>query len=123
MKKLFLLITLLLFSLQGFCQERRSSVEISRIVTTKVNNSIQVDIFFPESIDPRTITTDTILINDKPLSKNTKITFNREGTQIRFLIELNDSFSLRLENVKTNLQKLVSSEKILLTGEIEWKKS
>lgn len=121
MKKSFLLFTLLVFSTLLFSQSTNAET-INRIVTTTVNNGTQIDVFFGESINPNTLSSSTILINDKPVNGNTKFVFNRDGTQVRFTVEAEGSFTIQFKNLRTNSGKTVTSEKINLNGDSTWKK-
>ncbi|MCQ2590804.1 MAG: hypothetical protein MJ179_10305 [Treponema sp.] len=123
MKKLFILFTLLFISFNGFSQNAVQENFVDRIVTTKINNTIQVDIFFTEPVNPKTISASTIYINEKNINANTKFIFNREGTQVRFVIDYAESFLLKLINVETISRKNISLESINLNGASQWKKS
>lgn len=120
MKKLFFIFSILLFISPLFSQNNND--DINRIVVTSVNNGTQIDIFFEESINPKTLSSNTILINNSQINQNTKFIFNREGTQVRFVIESQTSFTLQLTNVKTNSGKIINTTEISLNGDSTWKK-
>lgn len=120
MKKLFFILSFLLVISPLFSQNNND--DINRIIVSSVNNGTQIDIFFEESVNPKTLSSSTILINDTPINSNTKIIFNRDGTQVRFVIESQSSFTLQLTNVKTNSGKTINTSQILLNGDSTWKK-
>lgn len=122
MKKLIFLL-LLLLPVNFFSQNMGTASSLEKIVTTTVNNSIQIDLFFTEPVNPKTISSATIFINGKNVNSNTKFTFNRDGTQVRFLIDYTDTFNLKLENIQTITQKNISTDTIYLDGATLWKKS
>lgn len=124
MKKLNILLLLLFISFNSFSQNNnQTESQLERIITTRINDSIQIDLFFAEPVNPKTITSANIYINGKNINSNTKFTYNRDGTQVRFLIDYTDSFSLKLENIQTNTQKLITTDIIILNGATTWKKS
>ena len=124
MKKLNILLLLLFISFNSFSQNNnQTESQLERIITTRINDSIQIDLFCAEPVNPKTITSANIYINGKNINSNAKFTYNRDGTQVRFLIDYTDSFNLKLENIQTNTQKLITTEIILLNGATTWKKS
>lgn len=124
MKKLIILLSLLFLSVNFYSQNNnQGESSLEKIVTTKVNDSIQIDLFFAEPVNPKTITAANIFINGKNINPNTKFTYNRDGTQVRFIIDYTDSFNLKLENIQTITQKIISTETILLNGATSWKRS
>ena len=124
MKKLNILLLLLFISFNLFSQNNnQTESQLERIITTRINDSIQIDLFFAEPVNPKTITSANIYINGKNINSYTKFTYNRDGTQVRFLIDYTDSFNLKLENIQTNTQKLITTEIIILNGATTWKKS
>lgn len=124
MKKLIILFTLLFISTNIFSQNMvQNNTALERIETKTINNSIQIDVFFSEPINPQTISSATIFIDEKKINSNTKFIFNREGTQVRFLIDFTENFCIRFQDIKTINQKIISTESIYLNGATQWKKS
>lgn len=124
MKKLIILFTLLFISTNIFSQNMvQNNTALERIETKTINNSIQIDVFFSEPINPQTISSATIFIDEKKINSNTKFIFNREGTQVRFLIDFTENFCIRFQDIKTINQKTISTESIYLNGATQWKKS
>lgn len=120
---LFIFTTFSIYSQSNDYLSNASSNLLTNITCVSNNNTTtQIDIFFEESIDPKTVTCDSILINNKSLNSTTKFIYSRDGKQIRFIIEYKDSFTLQLINVKTNSQKIITTKKITLNGDSEWKK-
>lgn len=124
MKKKFLFVLFYFLLSSFFCFSQNSNLYgVKAVFTSSSSKSIQIDIFFEESINPKTLTFQNIFINDKPINENTKFIFNREGNQLRFIIDKLDSFSLQINHIKTNTGKTISCEKIYLNGDTQWKKS
>lgn len=120
MKKFIISILFTLLTFSFFAQDNSSA--INKIVTSSVNNGTQIDIFFEESINPKTLSSSSVLINGENLNPNTKFTFNREGNQVRFIIDSKSNFTIQLINVRTNTGKTVTNETIKLSGDQTWKK-
>ena len=125
MKKIITLFACLFISLCVFAQGPSSKSEnedlVYKIVTKSVNENIQIDLFFSESINPKSVHSSNILVNGNPI-KNTKFTFNRDGNQVRFIIDSNSDFEFELKNIKTNSGKTITTKTIKLSGDSEWTK-
>lgn len=80
----------------------------------KTDNGIQIDIFFSEPVNPASFVGKNVLINSKPLSSETRTVFNREGTQVRFLVRAEFPVELKIEGVKTSTGNTVAEKKITL---------
>ena len=122
MKRIIALCLIAIFSLSAFAQKSRGYEDslITQIVTKQAGSSVQINIFFSESINPRTLVPQAILINGVPLNPNTKFMFNREGTQVRFNIEFTGSFTLKLNHLMTNSGREISTGTIALNGDSIW---
>lgn len=120
MKKIIFLLSFLIFSSLVFAQNISHP---EKIQTTTVNDFIQIDIFFNEPINPKTITFQNILVNENQIGSTTKFIFNRDGTQVRFKIDFKDNFTLKLQNIKTINGNNIFTDIIYLNGDSTWKKS
>lgn len=107
MKKLLsiLFIGLLLTSF-SFAQQARKSTQNKDSAVTEISvrtsgTLVQFDIFFSSPIDTRSLASSNITINDKPFdSRGAKITFNRECTQIRFVLKATLPVSITVDGIK-----------------------
>ena len=121
MKRIISVLLIAIFSFMAFAQNGRPNNNlVTRIVTKTEGSSVQINIFFSEAVNPRTLGPQSILINGNPINNNTKFMYNREGTQVRFYVELNGSFSLKLIHLMTNSGKEISTGTIPLNGDTVW---
>lgn len=115
MKKLILFILVINLIISVFAQTKNVESQNYRGQRTYVQkeNPLTQDIYFVQDmlfevkfstpVDPRTLKPENILLNEKPLSPETKITFNREGTVARFSISQKNysSCTIKISGVKT----------------------
>lgn len=65
-------------------------------------NTILLEIFFNQSINPRTVDNDSILLDDEPLPDDTRFMFNRKGDIIRIILDFDDDdFLLTVQNIRS----------------------
>lgn len=109
MKKHVIVCTFLFFLFSVFAQsegyrgQRKTldNVECKITNATYSSNTKSLDIFFSVAVDPRTVSSNNIFIDNSPISKNAKITFNKDGTQVRISISNAPPFSLKISNIKS----------------------
>lgn len=114
MKRFNILLIILFFSFTLFAQGLSG---ITKITTHSDNSSTQITVYFSESINPRTVNSNSIFINGNPINSNTKFIYNREGTQVRFNIPIQDSFSIQFIHLITNSGKEITTDLIYLSGD------
>ena len=126
---LFLLLAI--FCGQGFCKEdkgpvpmhqnfparrfenfrgkrkplRKESCRLIRInvipVTEDGKEFVALELFFNQSIDPRSVHNKNILVNSLALSPRHKILFNKSATCMRIVLERDDFFSLSVDGIRS----------------------
>lgn len=108
MKKLYSLIILLIISLfaltaqpEGYRGQRKTLDNIPcRVRRVDFDSSSKaLDIYFSSAIDPRSVRPESITINDSPV--RSKITFNRDGNQVRVIIDQKSPFTVRISGIKS----------------------
>ena len=124
MKKTFLILAFVLFlpavlSSQAKyrgqrVQESSENGEVLSAQAKRVEGGIQIDVFFSTAVNPATFGGKNVLVNSKPLSSAVKPVFNREGTQVRFVVNADFPIELKIEGVKTGGGNTVASKKITL---------
>ena len=78
------------FSVQGIKTERATK------------NEVNVEILFSQSINPRSLSQDSILVDGAAISKKTNFSFNKKGDTIKIKIPMkNKTFSLTVQNVES----------------------
>ena len=65
-------------------------------------NIVVVEVFFNQSINPRTLRYESIAVNDKILPEETRFSFNRKGDTIKLiLLAPDDIFTLSVQGIKS----------------------
>lgn len=109
MKKLAI-VCIFLFSLfsvfaqsEGYRGQRKTldNVECKILKTSYSTEAKSLDIYFSVAIDPRSIMGSNILIDGTPVGSSAKITFNKDGTQVRISISKAPPFTLKISNIKS----------------------
>ena len=124
MKKAFFILALLLFvqavlvSQSGYRRPRVSedSVDIEVLFANAkiVDGLAQIDVFFSVPVNPASFTGKNFLVNSKPLPQDTKLVFNREGTQVRFTVNEKFPIELKIEGVETGGGSVIPAKIITL---------
>jgi len=122
----FVLINLFLITFMYSQQARKSSQnkasEVTEISVKATGDSVQFDIFFSAPIDTRTFSASTISVNSKKIDGNTKITFNRECTQVRFVVKTSLPATIAINGVKSaDGSAIPSITASKLKGDSTWK--
>lgn len=66
------------------------------------SDSVILEIYFNQSINPRTVKNQNIYLNDEQLSSDIKIVFNKKGDTIKLQIPMNkDAFTIKLTKVRS----------------------
>lgn len=75
------------------------------LIGVKIENSEDsfiISLYFNYAIDSESVTSRNILIDDEPVSVNTKFVFNKNRRMVRFNIEKkSEEFSLRIKNISS----------------------
>lgn len=109
MKRLLSFTIILLFSLtavfaqaEGYRGQRKTvdNVECKVSSVEYLEESGALDIYFTAAVDPRTVNGNTVFIDNDPAG-GVKITFNRDGTQARVIINKALPFTLKISGVKS----------------------
>jgi hypothetical protein len=70
--------------------------------TRKEGELVFIEIFFNQSINPRSMNEDSIYINDQPLPKKTRFLYNRRGDTLKLITSMQeDEFSLKVQNINS----------------------
>lgn len=110
MKKLACFAIISLFSLsaifaqaEGYRGQRKTvdnvECKISKVDYSEISGAL--DIFFTAAVDPRSVNGATIYIDNGPVGNGVKVTFNRDGTQARVIINRALPFMLKLSGIKS----------------------
>lgn len=100
----FLFSFLLLFSQSdGYRGQRKTldNVDGKIINISYSSNNKSIDIFFSVPVDPRSISGNNIFLDNSSIGRNTKITFNKDGTQARVFVNKTPPFTVKINNVKS----------------------
>ena len=83
--------------------ESNQKVKIISAVSSKVENSFQIDINFSGAVDPKSVKAKNIFVNSKSLPETTKLTFSRDMTRLRFFVSNVSSgkLSVRIAEVRS----------------------
>lgn len=100
----FLLSFFLLFSQSdGYRGQRKTLDNVDgKIVNISYSSSNKcLDIFFSVPVDPRSLSGNNIFLDNSPIGRNVKITFNKDGTQARVFVNDAPPFTVKVNNVKS----------------------
>lgn len=77
--------------------------EITQIKCHRFDDKvIVIHIVFNQSINPRSILRDSILLNGKPFHENVRFAFNRKGDTIKLIVvQKENSFKLKVQNLSS----------------------
>ncbi len=124
MKKTFFILALFLFvqtflvSQSGYRRQKVSedsvAIEVLFANAKIVDGLAQIDVFFSVPVNPASFTGKNFLVNSKTLPQNTKLVFNREGTQVRFTVNEKFPIKLKIEGVETGGGTIIPAKEILL---------
>ena len=94
--------------------------EITQIKCHRFDDKvIVIHIVFNQSINPRSISRESILLNGKPFPDNVRFAFNRKGDTIKLIVVQHDnSFKLKVQDLSSfdgkeleSIERLVEIEK------------
>ena len=84
---------------------RQGSCRLNRINVIPVSEAgkefVAVELFFSQSIDPRSVRHENILVNSSAIKPWQKILFNKSSTCMRIFLEKQQSFSLSVEGIRS----------------------
>ena len=65
-------------------------------------NIVVIEVFFNQSINPRTLRYESIAVNDEILPEETRFSFNRKGDTIKLILLVpDDIFTLSIQGIKS----------------------
>ena len=78
--------------------------ELLQVADTQVerldDETILLSIIFNQTINPRSVRLDSIIIDDEQLPEDTRFAFNRKGDTIRMILNVSDNdFCLKVQNI------------------------
>ncbi len=118
---LFLVLSTVIFSQGNYRGQRvnnaaapNTAAKVLSAEAKAVVDGIQIDVFFSVPVNPSSFSGKHVLVNSKPLSSDVKTVFNREGTQVRFVVKTSFPVELSLEGIESSTGSSVSSKKIVL---------
>ena len=115
---LFLVLPAVLFSQSNYRGQRvAESSEEGQILSAKakaVDGGVQIDVFFSVPINPTSFSGKNVLINSKPLASSVKPVFNREGTQVRFVVNSALPIELKIDGLVSGGGSAIPAKKITL---------
>ncbi len=78
-------------------------LQVAQVKCTRQDEAnVSIEIFFNQSINPRSMNEDSIYINDQPLPKKTRFLYNRRGDTLKLIISMQeDEFSLKVQNINS----------------------
>lgn len=100
---LILLLSSLCFAQSEGYRGQRKTVDNITCKVTRVTYSQGdgvLDIYFSSAVDPRTVNANTVFIDSSSIG-NSKITFNRDGTQARIMVKKSGGFTVKISGVKS----------------------
>ncbi len=86
--------------------------------TKKEGKLVFIEIIFNQSINPRSIKPDSILINNTPLPPFVRFLFNKKGTSVKMLVPLTiNSFKMRICNIRSFNNTFIEPVELLIEVE------
>lgn len=73
--------------------------KVSRVEYSEGSGAL--DIYFTAAVDPRSVSGNSIYIDNSPAGSSVKVTFNRDGTQARVIIKKGLPFTIKISGVKS----------------------
>ena len=95
-------------------QETSADGEVLSAQAKRVDGGIQIDVYFSTAVNPVTFAGKNVLVNSKALSSGVKTVFNREGTQVRFVVKETFPIELKIQGLQTTGGKSIPPKKITL---------
>ena len=76
-------------------------------------NIVVVEVFFNQSINPRTLRYESLAVNDEILPEETRFSFNRKGDTIKLILLVpDDIFTLSIQGIKSYDGTTIEPEEI-----------
>lgn len=99
---------------QRVLQSSENSCSVLSAEFVEQNGAVQIDVFFSSPINPLSFSGKNVLINGAPLPQDLKPIFNREGTQVRFVVKEKLPIEIKFVKVLDKDKNPVPEEKIIL---------
>ena len=81
----------------------------------KEDGNVFLEIIFNQSINPRSMRPESILVNNLPVPKFSKFSFNRKGDTIKILVPMNsNSFKLKINQISSFDGKEIEQVELLV---------